>query len=311
MERKSLPLSNCNIKLDGDTGRFAGYASIFGGVDSYGDTIVKGAYDYTLRKNGKPKMFYGHEAWKMPIGKWLKLSEDDTGLYVEGELTLGMSTANDVHAALKHGTLDGMSIGYALSKDDYEQLDGGGRLIKRVTRLAEVSVVNFPADSGAKVDLESVKSALDDIELAPAPTRRRLLHVERWLLPATLLLTGAALGLSAAVGLVGGLIAARWRGGWRGWGRRWRRWVGFGHHGRNGRRMRSSRQRVAGVPGLGVAHVLRTGDLGCVEGDRNGYSRLGVPIRGKRFHNWLNAYHFGVRALPPCSNSTMRRPISQ
>lgn len=164
MEHKSLPLSNCEIKLDGDTGRFAGYASIFGGVDSYGDTIVKGAYDYTLRKNGKPKMFYGHEAWKMPIGKWLKLSEDDTGLYVEGELTLGMSTANDVHAALKHGTLDGMSIGYALSKDDYEQLDGGGRLIKRVTRLAEVSVVNFPADSGAKVDLESVKSALDDIE---------------------------------------------------------------------------------------------------------------------------------------------------
>ena len=164
MEHKSLPLSNCEIKLDGDTGRFAGYASIFGGVDSYGDTIVKGAYDYTLRKNGKPKMFYNHESWDMPVGKWLKLSEDDTGLRVEGELTLGMSKANDLHAALKHGTLDGMSIGYALSKDDYEQLEGGGRLIKRVTRLAEVSIVNFPADSGAKVDLESVKSALDEIE---------------------------------------------------------------------------------------------------------------------------------------------------
>lgn len=164
MERKSLPLSNCEIKLDGDTGRFSGYASIFGGVDSYGDTIVKGAYDYTLRKNGKPKMFYNHEAWTMPVGKWLKLSEDETGLHVEGELTLGMSKANDLHAALKHGTLDGMSIGYALGKDDYEQLEGGGRLIKRVTRLAEVSIVNFPADSGAKVDLESVKSALDEIE---------------------------------------------------------------------------------------------------------------------------------------------------
>lgn len=164
MERKSLPLSNCEIKLDGDTGRFSGYASIFGGVDSYGDTIVKGAYDYTLRKNGKPKMFYNHEAWTMPVGKWLKLSEDDTGLHVEGELTLGMSKANDLHAALKHGTLDGMSIGYALGKDDYEQIEGGGRLIKRVTRLAEVSIVNFPADSGAKVNLESVKSALDEIE---------------------------------------------------------------------------------------------------------------------------------------------------
>ena len=70
--RKSLSLTDCDIKMDGDSGRFSGYASVFGGVDSYGDTIIKGAFETTLRRDGKPKMFYGHDAFSgIPIGKWL------------------------------------------------------------------------------------------------------------------------------------------------------------------------------------------------------------------------------------------------
>lgn len=97
--KKTLSLSDCQIKLDGDSGKFAGYASVFGGVDSYGDTILRGAFESTLRNNGKPKMFYGHQ-WDIPIGKWLKAKEDEHGLYVEGELTPGLSKSADVHAAL-------------------------------------------------------------------------------------------------------------------------------------------------------------------------------------------------------------------
>lgn len=159
--RKSLSLNHCNIKLDDDSGRFAGYASVFGGVDSYGDTIIKGAYEYTLKNNGKPKMFFNHDAYALPIGKWLVAKEDDHGLYVEGELTPGSAASEDVRAALKHGTVDGLSIGYRLKAADYEDLDSGGRVIKRVSLLAEVSVVTFPADTSARVDLASVKSDLD------------------------------------------------------------------------------------------------------------------------------------------------------
>jgi HK97 family phage prohead protease len=159
--RKSLSLNNCDIKLDEDTGRFAGYASVFGGVDSYGDTIIKGAYEYTLKNNGKPKMFFNHDAYALPIGKWLTAKEDDHGLFVEGELTPGNAASEDVRAALKHGTVDGLSIGYRLKAADYEDLESGGRVIKRVSLLAEVSIVTFPADSSARVDLASVKSELD------------------------------------------------------------------------------------------------------------------------------------------------------
>ena len=39
--KKTLQLSNCDIKIQGDAGQFSGYASVFGGVDSYGDTILR------------------------------------------------------------------------------------------------------------------------------------------------------------------------------------------------------------------------------------------------------------------------------
>jgi HK97 family phage prohead protease len=166
LQVKTLSLNNCDVKLDADTGIFAGYASTFDNIDSYGDTILKGAYKRTLAENGIPKMFFNHDSSSLPIGKWLEVGEDKKGLYVKGELTDGMSTSNDVKAALMHETLDGLSIGYALKKTDYTPSDKveGGRIIKNVSRLAEVSVVTFPADSFAKLDVVSLKSELEALE---------------------------------------------------------------------------------------------------------------------------------------------------
>ena len=167
MFRKTLSFSDCQIKTDGETGKFSGYASVFNSIDNGGDTILPGAYKKTLETNGLPKMFLQHKSSDLPIGKWLKAQEDDHGLWVEGELTLGMSRANDTYAALKHGTLDGLSIGYGLSKNDYEYVTGSDasrRIIKNITLLAEVSPVVFPMETQARIDLNSVKSGIDSIE---------------------------------------------------------------------------------------------------------------------------------------------------
>jgi len=166
VEHKTLHLNDCEIKLAGDTGKFEGYASTFHNVDSYGDTILPGAYKDTLSANGLPKMFILHRSYELPIGKWLDASEDSKGLYVKGELTPGLSMANDVGAALKHGTLDGLSIGYKLKKTDYSPSEKveGGRIIKKVSLLSEISPVTFPADGFARIDLSSVKSELESIE---------------------------------------------------------------------------------------------------------------------------------------------------
>lgn len=161
--RKQLSLTDCDIKLDDVSGTFSGYASVFGGVDSYGDTILRGAFEYTLRNNGKPKMFFQHD-WNMPVGKWTKAKEDEHGLFVEGELTPNLSLAADVRAAMKHGTLDGLSIGGYLKKGDWEDSAGGGRIIRKWSSLIEVSPVVFPADGAARIDLSSVKNM--DIDAA-------------------------------------------------------------------------------------------------------------------------------------------------
>lgn len=157
---KTLQFEEVSLKMDGDTGKFSGYASVFGGVDSYGDTIIKGAFESTLR-NAKPKMFFNHE-WTMPVGKWVKASEDDHGLFVEGELTPGLGLAADVRAAMKHGTLDGLSIGGFLKKGDFEETEGG-RIIRKWSVLKEVSPVVFPADGAARIDLASVKALAGDL----------------------------------------------------------------------------------------------------------------------------------------------------
>lgn len=156
MEHKALAFADAQLKLEADDSTFVGYASTFGNVDGGGDTILKGAYKDTLKINGMPKMFFNHDSYAVPIGKWLKAVEDDYGLLLTGEFTPGNTLAEQVKAALKHGTVDSMSIGYALKAGDFQET-ATGRTIKKVARLAETSIVTFPMDKFAKVDLSSVK----------------------------------------------------------------------------------------------------------------------------------------------------------
>lgn len=189
--RKALAMQAVQIKLKGDTPTFEGYASTFGNVDSYGDTIVKGAYADTLKKNGLPKMFFNHESYEVPLGKWVKAEEDDYGLLLTGEFTPGNAKAEEVRAALKHGTVDSMSIGYSLKAGDFDETEQG-RTIRKVHRLMETSIVTFPADSFARIDLSSVKSIDFEAVLPECKTER---DIER-------LLRDAGLGKWEAMALV-------------------------------------------------------------------------------------------------------------
>ena len=152
LNRHDTPLQNCNLKFNQaeNERQFEGYASVFGGVDSFGDTIVKGAFAEGLEKmKRKPLMLYGHSSHNV-IGKWVDLAEDDTGLFVKGELTPGNSLANDVYASMKHGAIDGISIGFRIAANGAEEREDGGRTITKID-LVEVSVVGFPADDSARV----------------------------------------------------------------------------------------------------------------------------------------------------------------
>ncbi len=146
MEQKLLQTKLTDVKFDETGLKFSGYASVFNGVDSYNDTIIKGAYAGTLQDREREiKMRWNHIG--PVIGKWTEIKEDDTGLLVAGELTPGHSLANDVAASMKHGAVDGMSIGYYVT--DSEQ-KGKIRELKEI-ELIEISVVEEPADNSARV----------------------------------------------------------------------------------------------------------------------------------------------------------------
>jgi len=162
MEFKRLALDGAALKFDDSReGVFSGYASVFNGVDSYGDTIAPGAYKRTLKDRERPvRMRWNH--FGPVIGKWTRLEEDDKGLYVEGELTPGHSVAQNVYASMKHGAIDGMSIGYRPVK--FEEHGNGRRTLKEID-LVEISVVEEPADLGARVgEVKHLIELIDEIK---------------------------------------------------------------------------------------------------------------------------------------------------
>lgn len=164
-----------NFKFTDDGYRIEGYASVFGGVDSYGDTVHKGAYENTLKNRERPvRMRWNH--FGDIIGKWVDMYEDEKGLYVVGELTKGHSVAENVYASLKHGAIDGMSIGYFSIKDSPN--DHGGSDLHEV-KLVEISVVEEPADLNATISnikefrsLKEYERALRDVGFSQSQAKR-------------------------------------------------------------------------------------------------------------------------------------------
>lgn len=172
IENRAVGLTEIKLST-GNTGAFSGYASVFNNVDSYGDAIAEGAFKATLSewaKLGKlPPMLLQHGGMSLfgggspdalvPIGKWTDMAENSRGLKVEGQL-IAMDTdlGKRVHAALKEGVLDGISIGFRTRKSVVSTNPKQGEPRRTLTEieLVEASLVTFPANSKARVT--SVKS---------------------------------------------------------------------------------------------------------------------------------------------------------
>lgn len=148
------------IKAVSDSGEFEGYGSVFGVKDSYSDIVVQGAFSKTLEshkeKGTLPALLWQHKSDE-PIGIYLEMKEDETGLYVKGKLLIDDDPlAKRAHAHLKAGSITGLSIGYVLNDWEYDK-DKSAWLLKEI-ELWEISLVTFPANDEARIS--DVKSAL-------------------------------------------------------------------------------------------------------------------------------------------------------
>ncbi len=141
------------------SGEFTGYASVFGNEDLGGDVVKSGAFRASLaeRPAGKIKMLYEHDPLQ-PIGQWLDVAEDSHGLRATGKLMIeDLPKAREVHALMKAGQLDGLSIGYRVREASRDR-SNQRRYLENV-ELREISAVLFPMNE--MCDIEVVKSAID------------------------------------------------------------------------------------------------------------------------------------------------------
>ena len=146
---------------------FEGHGSFFGNEDLGGDVVLPGAFSRTLaqhrKTNSMPQMFWMHDPSRVP-GKWLSMSEDDSGLKVKGVLA-DTPLGNEIHTLLKMDAVKGLSIGYRTIDQDWDE--DGRRLLKEL-ELWEVSVVSLPMNPLAQV--AHAKSQLSAIgEYVPTP----------------------------------------------------------------------------------------------------------------------------------------------
>lgn len=160
MFHKDNPLQKCNLKFASDAGEFEGYASVFGSNDAVGDTIEPGAFKNSLSER-MPKMFANHNHHDYPVGDWIDMKEDENGLWAVGKIDMNHRDGPTAYSTLKRGAIDGLSIGFTMGKDDFDQKDEGGRIIKNVN-LMEVSLVNFPCEGAARIS--DVKHLIDQLD---------------------------------------------------------------------------------------------------------------------------------------------------
>ena len=166
-EMKRADASFSAIRSDG---AFTGYASLFGIADLARDVVMPGAFRDSLARRGAGgvKMLWQHDP-ATPIGVWDSIAEDARGLHVVGRLDLAVAKARELHALMRSGAVDGLSIGFRTERSRRDPKSGLRRLEK--IDLWEISLVTFPMLAQARVS--AVKTA------APPPEGRLVSALRR------------------------------------------------------------------------------------------------------------------------------------
>lgn len=161
MKVKDTALSARQVKAGPDDGLgegvFTAYASVFGNVDSYGDVVVKGAFDADLKRweeSGNPiPLLFGHNMGDPDynLGHVMKADEDDHGLLVTAQLDLENPKAMQVYRMLKGRRVNQMSFAYDVLDEDEVEVAGAKANELRELKLYEVSVVTIGANQETEV----------------------------------------------------------------------------------------------------------------------------------------------------------------
>lgn len=165
MERRALTTPP-ELRADDSAKIARGYAALFNSRTQIGDWFVEelaeGAFAETL-KAADVRALIDHDTGRV-IGRstagTLRLSEDDKGLFVEIDLP-DTSDGRDLAVQLERGDITGMSFGFRVTKEEWDETgEMPVRTIKAV-ELFEVSAVAFPQYTDTEIALRSLERAKD------------------------------------------------------------------------------------------------------------------------------------------------------
>jgi HK97 family phage prohead protease len=134
--------------------KITGWAAVFNSrsVDLGGfvEMIEPGAFSQTL-KSGDVRLLINHDGNGLPLARTksgtLRLHEDRRGLKFDAVLP-DTEAGRSAWEAVRRGDVDGMSFGFNVIRDSWQQAGGEVLRTLREVSLAEVSLVGWPAYPG-------------------------------------------------------------------------------------------------------------------------------------------------------------------
>lgn len=160
IERRALSAAP-ELRADGGAKVAKGYAALFDNETDIGgyfrEKIAPGAFSETL-KTSDVRALVDHDTGRV-IGRsaagTLRLAEDEKGLAVEIDLP-DTSDGRDLAVQLERGDISGMSFGFRVTHDEWDET--GDVIVRTIheVELFEVSAVAFPAYDNTEIALRSL-----------------------------------------------------------------------------------------------------------------------------------------------------------
>ena len=148
-----------------DKTKVGGYAAVFNSPTDIGgiwvETIEPGAFTDTLSSGNDVLALYSHELERL-LGRQssgtLRLVQDNTGLAVEIDLP-DTSDGRDVATLIERGDLKGMSFGFIVTKETWDDTQTPPSRTIHAVDLREVTITADPAYTDTSIGLRSLEEA--------------------------------------------------------------------------------------------------------------------------------------------------------
>lgn len=130
------------------------------------------------------RLFINHDTNKIALARTkngrgtMSFNIDDDGLHIKANLdTENNQEARSLYSAIKRGDMDGMSFMFRIKRQEWINLDSEcpTRVIKEISIVHEVSVVNFPAYPQTSID---ARDNSEETEYSPLEEARKALSEE-------------------------------------------------------------------------------------------------------------------------------------